>query len=101
MVQEAIELYCDGEDMELPKPSSLEQLTKNKEYNGGIWMMLDVNIDKLNLKPMKLDISLPAKLISHIDEYTTQHQMTRDSFLAMAAQEMLLANTTNNLEGIL
>jgi len=97
MIQESIELYCDGEDMELPKPSSLEQLTKNKKYRGGIWMLIDINISKLNLKPMKLEISLPAKLISRIDEYTNQHHMTRSVFLAMAAQKILLTNTKDNL----
>ena len=49
MVQEAIELYCEGEDMELPEPSSLEHLIKNREYNNGFWMMLDINISKLIL----------------------------------------------------
>lgn len=48
MVQEAIEVYCDGEDMELPKPSSLEELIKNEEYQGGIWMMLDINVSRLD-----------------------------------------------------
>ncbi len=50
MVQESIELYCEGEDMELPKPSSLEKLIKNKEYQAGVWMILDINVSKLNLK---------------------------------------------------
>jgi predicted RNase H-like HicB family nuclease len=88
-VQEAIELYCEGEEMELPAPSSLEQLMKNEEYNGGIWMMLDINISKLNLKSVPINIYLPSKLVSRIDAYVNRHQMTRGSFLAMAAQEML------------
>ncbi|OAD23064.1 Uncharacterized protein family UPF0150 domain protein [Candidatus Thiomargarita nelsonii] len=89
MVQESIELYCEGEDMELPKPSSLDELTKNREYNGGVWMMLDINISKLNLKPVQFNISLPSSLVLRIDAYANHHHMTRSGFLAMAAQEML------------
>jgi predicted RNase H-like HicB family nuclease len=89
MVQESIELYCEGEDMELPKPSALEELIKNPEYNGGIWMMLDINISKLNLKSVQLNISLPSKLVSRIDAYASSHQMSRSVFLTMAAEEII------------
>ncbi|MCK5720318.1 MAG: type II toxin-antitoxin system HicB family antitoxin [Thiomargarita sp.] len=54
MVQEAIELYCDGEEMELPKPTSLNKLMKDKQYQGGIWMMLDINVSKLDFKVVQM-----------------------------------------------
>ena len=92
MVQEAIELYCDGEDMELPKPSSLEELIKNEEYQGGIWMMLDINVSKLNLKSVQLNISLSSKLVSRLDAYISRHQMTRSDFLTLAALEIMDQN---------
>ena len=97
MVQEAIELYCEGEEMELPKPSALEELIKNKEYQGGIWMMLDINVSRLNLKSVPLNISLPSKLVSRIDAYANHHQMSRSVFLAMAAQKVLSVNTRDHL----
>ena len=53
-IQEAIELYCEGEEMILPKPSSLEQLVHNENYQDGMWMMLDIDISMLNLKPVCL-----------------------------------------------
>jgi len=92
MVQESIELYCEGEDMELPKPSSLEELVKNKEYQGGIWMMLDINVSRLNLKSVQLNISLPSKLVSRLDAYVSRHQMTRSDFLTLAALEVMDQN---------
>ena len=93
MVQEAIELYCEDEDMELPEPSSLGPLRKNQEYNGGFWMMLDINISKLNLKSVQINLSLPERLVSRIDDACANQQMTRSGFLAMAAQKMLSVNT--------
>jgi len=93
MVQEAIALYCEDEDMELPEPSSLGQLRKNQAYNGGLWMMLDINISKLNLKSVQINLSLPERLVSRIDDACANQQMTRSGFLAMAAQKMLSVNT--------
>ena len=92
MVQESIELYCEGEDLELPKPSSLEKLINNKEYQGGVWIMLDINVSRLNLKSVPFNTSLPAKLISRIDTYVTRHQMTRSAFLTLAAREIMDQN---------
>jgi predicted RNase H-like HicB family nuclease len=92
MVQESIELYCEGEDMELPKPSSLEKLIKNQEYQAGIWMMLDINVSKLNFKSVPLNISLPSKLVSRLDAYVSRHQMTRSDFFILAALEVMKQN---------
>jgi len=89
MVQESVELYCEGEDMELPKPSSLEKLNKNEDYHGGIWIMLDINISKLHQDSVRLNISLPSRLVSRIDAYTSSHQMTRSDFFVHAAQEIM------------
>jgi len=50
IVQEAVELYCDGEEMVMPEPSSLNDLMKSSEYTDGIWMMLDIDLSKLNTK---------------------------------------------------
>ena len=97
MVQEAIELYCESEEMELPKPSSLEQLMKNEDYYGGIWMMLDINISKLNFNAVQLDISLPSKLVSRIDAYSSRHQMTRNVFFAQAAEEIMNQNPSQSV----
>jgi predicted RNase H-like HicB family nuclease len=57
MVQEAIEVYCDGEDMRLPEPSSLEQLMQNKDYQNGIWIMLDIDVSRLHKKSVHLNVS--------------------------------------------
>jgi len=98
MVQQAIELYCDGEEMELPTPSSLEQLMKNEDYHEGIWIMLDINISKLNLKAVQLNIFLSEKLVSRIDAYSSRHQMTRHVFFARAAEEIMKQTPSNQTD---
>jgi HicB_like antitoxin of bacterial toxin-antitoxin system len=33
---------------------------QQSSYEGGVWMLVDVDISKLDSKPMRLNVSLPA-----------------------------------------
>ena len=48
-VQEAIEVYCEGEDMELPPPSPIKALQGLPEYQGGEWMLVAVHVNEPTL----------------------------------------------------
>jgi hypothetical protein len=50
MIQEAIELWCEGDDLELPEPTPLEKLARDPKYVGGVWMVIDVDITKLEIR---------------------------------------------------
>lgn len=39
-IQETIELYCEGEYMDVPAPTPLEKLMSIPEYEGGAWMLV-------------------------------------------------------------
>ncbi len=83
-IQEAAEAYFyDG--AAVPAPSSLEKLSKKKEYQGGVWMLADINVNKLRTKSVRLNISLPENVISTIDDYTKRHRLSRSAFIAKAA----------------
>jgi predicted RNase H-like HicB family nuclease len=84
-IQEAIELYCEGEDMDIPMPTPLEQLASRPEYEGGAWLLVDVDVSRLSTKPVRINISLPENLLQNIDSYTKAHHLTRSGFLAKAA----------------
>ena len=89
MIQEAIELWCEGQQLTLPKPSALEDLINNPEYTEGVWLLIDVDISKLDTKPVRLNISLPQSLVSEIDDYAKAHGATRSGFLAQAARQAM------------
>jgi predicted RNase H-like HicB family nuclease len=57
-IQEAIEVYCEGEDMDIPAPTALEMLTKKSAYKGGAWMLVDVDVSQLSTRSVRLNISL-------------------------------------------
>ena len=50
LVQEAAEVYLEGEDIPIPAPTSLEQLAVKPEYQGGVWLLVDIDLDKLRVK---------------------------------------------------
>jgi predicted RNase H-like HicB family nuclease len=88
-VQEAVEVYCEVEDISIPEPSSLDDLMKDDNYQGGIWMMLDIYISKLNTRAVRLNISLPANVVAKMDDYAVKHHMTRSALIARAANSLI------------
>lgn len=90
MIQEAIEVYCDGENLALPAPTPLEKLAVLPNFqDGGVWLLIDVDTTRLDTKPIDLTISLPSGLTQEIDNYVQAHGSTRSSFLIEAARQAL------------
>ena len=88
-IQEAVELYCEDEDMVVPSPTPLDKLMANPDYQGGIWMMVDIDTGKLKTKSVRLNVSLPEGLLRRIDDEARSRHMSRSAFLAMSAQREL------------
>ena len=85
MIQEAVEAHFGGESESIPKPTPMEKLVKNPEYLGGVWMLVNIDLSKVNTKSIRLNVSLPENLVHKIDEAATAMHMTRSGFLASAA----------------
>ncbi|PVY79154.1 HicB-like antitoxin of HicAB toxin-antitoxin system [Tamilnaduibacter salinus] len=49
-IQEAVELCCEDEEMMIPSPTPLDDLLENPDYEGGVWMMMDINLTTLKTK---------------------------------------------------
>ena len=84
-IQEAIEVYCEGEDMDIPAATPLEVLTARPEYQDGVWLLVDVDVSQLTTRHVRLNVSLPEGLVKRIDAYAKAHHLTRSGFLAKAA----------------
>jgi predicted RNase H-like HicB family nuclease len=89
LAQEAVEVHFEGEDVEIPSPTALEKLAADPAYEGGIWLLIEIDLAKVNTKSLRLNISLPANLVGEIDRYAAEHHMTRSGFLAKAAQQAM------------
>ena len=84
-VQEAIEVHCEGEDMEIPVPRQLEELRGNPDYEGGQWVFIDVNLDSLDTRKERINLSVPVYALREIDAHVRAHGGNRSGFMVTAA----------------
>lgn len=89
MIQDAAELMFDDEK-DAPAPATaIERWQGNPDYQGGFWMMVDIDLSKINTRAIRLNISLPENLVGKIDSAASARRMSRSAFLAMAAEHEL------------
>ena len=86
--QEAVETMYEGEG-NIPAPSAIEKWTIDAAFTGGFWMLVDIDLSKVNTKPVRLNISLPESLLRDIDLYAKSRHLTRSGFLAQAAMQAM------------
>lgn len=85
MAQDAVECMYEGEDVDIPAPTSVEHWKDHQDYKDGFWMMIDIDLAKVNAKPVRINISLPENLLRDIDAAAQAQHVTRSGFLAQAA----------------
>lgn len=88
-IQEAVEVYCEDEDMEIPEPTPWETLTGNPDYRDGVWLLVNIDRARLRTRAVRVNVSMPEALVRRIDAYAKAHHMSRSGFLAQAASEVL------------
>jgi predicted RNase H-like HicB family nuclease len=69
--------------------SKVEDLTRNPNYAGAIWAVVDVDEMMLDPTPERVNISIPRFLLRKIDAFTESHHDTRSGFLSRAAMKEL------------
>ncbi|WP_347454046.1 type II toxin-antitoxin system HicB family antitoxin [Acinetobacter sp. ANC 7454] len=89
MAQEAVEVHFDGEDIPLPTPSSPEQWLNDERFEGGFWLLVDIDTAKVNTKSVRINISMPEALVKRIDAMAKKQHLSRSAFLAKSAEMAL------------
>lgn len=94
MAREAIEGHFEilAEDgSAIPPASKVTHHASNPQYAGVTWALVDIDVSKYLGKAQKLNITLPAYLLTRIDEYVLHHpeEKSRSGFLASAALKVL------------
>lgn len=92
MATEALALHIEGlvEDGEaVPEPSSLDEIMKSKENRSGVAVLIPA--PATDVKSVRVNITLPADVLSQIDAKAESEGFTRSGFLAQAAKKMLAA----------
>ncbi len=84
---EAIEMHLEGmlEDGEpLQLPTSIEQHQLNPDYADGVWALVAVDMSRISGKSKRVNITLPERLLTVMDQYAAQHGETRSGLIAQA-----------------
>ena len=89
-IQEAVQAHFHGEGAQaVPQPTPLEVLASDPQFEGGAWMLVDVDLSRIDTRPVRLNISLSANLVDEIDAFARSHGSTRSGFLAQAARQAM------------
>lgn len=92
-VREAITSHIEtllelGEPVEIAQ-TKIEALQENPEHNGGIWALVELDLDKLDSKPERINISLPRFVLSKIDRYADARHETRSGLISRATLQLI------------
>ena len=87
MAKEAIELHLEGmiEDGEaIPLPTAIENHQTRREFRGGIWAVVPIDESTLRVKAVRLNITMPERVVDAVDRFAAEHGETRSGLLVRA-----------------
>ena len=65
-------------------------LAQSKEYKGGIWHLIEIDLNKLDTKTRRVNITIPERLLTRVDRYVKEHRFdSRSGFLIQAAETFI------------
>ena len=80
-IQEAVEVYCEGEDMQVPQPSGIDP----DRDDDGMWIFVDIDLSKLDTTKQRINLSVPTNALQEIDDYASAHGQNRSGFMVQAS----------------
>ena len=93
-VEDAILLYLEdtiSDGKAPPRASTLDALIASGTYPGWTWALVNIDLAKISTKSVRVNITVPDKLLNAIDNYAESHGETRSGFLTRAALEAMEA----------
>jgi predicted RNase H-like HicB family nuclease len=88
LAKEAIELWIEtamDEHQEIPAPSSLQDLQKNKEFKGWTWALVEIDPAFLSDEIERINITLPKRVLARLDAKAKLAGENRSAFIAHLA----------------
>ena len=86
-------LFLSDRPDAVPLPTPLEKLVNQPEYTGGVWLLVELDLNRIDTRPVRLNVSLPSNLVQQIDAWAEAHHMTRSGFLASAVKKAMAARS--------
>ena len=89
---EAIECHIEGlllDGDEIPQTRSIETHIKNRDYAGGTWALVGIDLSRLASKTKRINITMPERVLSLVDEQAKREGESRSGLLARAVIEYI------------
>ncbi|MCK4795737.1 MAG: type II toxin-antitoxin system HicB family antitoxin [Spirochaetes bacterium] len=80
-------LLIDNED--IPEPKTIEVYKEANSDKNIIWAVTNVDLAKLSGKAKRINVTIPERVLSKIDNYVYKEGETRSGFLVSAAMEYI------------
>lgn len=97
---EAIECHLEGlllDNEPLPPPQAIGLHQQNPDYADGIWALVNVDFSKISGKARRVNITLPERLLTLMDQYAAQRGETRSGLIAEAAMQYIVTHQESEL----
>lgn len=92
---EAIECHLEGvlfAGEAIPEAQPVEVHQQNKDYAGGTWALVSVDLSKLASKAKRINITLPERVLALVDEQAKREGESRSGLLARAVLDYIGRN---------
>ena len=76
----------------LPNTTPLEELVSDEQYRDGTWVLIEVDETKVPGKAVRINITVPSRLLDSIDNSAKKAGLNRSRFLVKAALEHIRSN---------
>lgn len=89
---EAIECHLEGLMLDgepLLMPTSVERHQSNPAFSEGIWALVDIDLTRLSGKARRVNITIPERVLSLIDDYASRLGETRSGLITQATLEFI------------
>ena len=86
--KEAIELWIEvalDRNQDIPKPSSISELQKKKEFKGWVWAIVAIDPALLSDEIERINITLPKRVLARLDAKAKKAGENRSAFIAHLA----------------
>ena len=97
---EGIECHLEGilaDNEPIPVPQPIEYHRQNLDYADGVWALVNVDLSKISGKARRVNITLPERLLTIMDQYAVQRGETRSGLIAEAAMEYIATHRESAL----
>ena len=84
-------LDMDGQSV--PEQRPLQDHQANPDFGGGIWGLVDVDMSKLSSETVRVNITMPARVLAIVDAAATREGESRSGLLTRTALEHIERQT--------